>query len=128
MEKVDGTWIAYGLGNQVARHDAPSGLTEEGVIGWFEFVKRGGEWDVDAKYVPTLMDIPPDPDEAGALPKGAVKEHRLLDVAATLKDGEGLSEQQRARYRLAFERTQGTLLNRGAAKDGLEPLESLPGD
>ncbi|QUI34444.1 CapA family protein [Streptomyces alfalfae] len=128
MEKVDGTWIAYGLGNQVARHDAPSGLTEEGVIGWFEFAERGGKWDVDAKYVPTLMDIPPDPNETGALPKGAVKDHRLLDVAATLKDGEGLSEQQRARYRLAFERTQGTLLNRGAAKDGLEPLESLPGD
>ncbi|WP_447040622.1 CapA family protein [Streptomyces sp. DSM 118878] len=128
MEKVDGTWIAYGLGNQVARHDAPSGLTEEGVVGWFEFVKRGGEWDVDAKYVPTLMDIPPDQDGTGTPPKGAVKDHRLLDVAATLEDGEGLGEQRRARYRLAFERTKGTLLNRGAAKDGLEPLESLPGD
>ncbi|AZM56108.1 PGA biosynthesis protein CapA [Streptomyces sp. WAC 01529] len=128
MEKVDGTWIAYGLGNQVARHDVPSGLTEEGVVGWFEFVKRGGEWDVDAKYVPTFVDIPPDPDETGALPKGAVEDHRLLDVAATLRDGDGLSEQQRSRYRLAFERTQGTLLNRGASKDGLEPLEGLPAD
>lgn len=128
MEKVDGTWIAYGLGNQIARHDVPSGLTEEGVIGWFEFVKRGGKWDVEAKYVPTFVDIPPDPDETGALPKGAVKDHRLLDVAAVLRDGEGLSEQQRSRYRVAFERTQGTLLNRGASKDGLEPLEELPAD
>lgn len=128
MEKVDGTWIAYGLGNQIARHDVPSGLTEEGVIGWFEFVKRDGKWDVDAKYVPTFVDIPPDPDETGALPKGAVKDHRLLDVAATLRDGEHLSEQQRSRYRLAFERTQGTLLNRGASQDGLEPLEELPAD
>ncbi|MBW5423809.1 CapA family protein [Streptomyces sp. BG9H] len=128
MEKVDGTWIAYGLGNQVARHDVPSGLTEEGVVGWFEFVKRGGEWDVNAKYVPTFVDIPPDPDETGALPKGAVEDHRLLDVAATLRDGDGLSEQQHSRYRLAFERTQGTLLNRGASKDGLEPLEELPAD
>ncbi|MEU1022877.1 CapA family protein [Streptomyces sp. NPDC005900] len=128
MEKVDGTWIAYGLGNQIARHDVPSGLTEEGVIGWFEFVKRGGKWDVEAKYVPTFVDIPPDPDETGALPKGAVKDHRLLDVAAVLRDGEGLSEQQRSRYRVAFERTQGTLLNRGASKDGLQPLEELPAD
>ncbi|MFK4065559.1 CapA family protein [Streptomyces sp. NPDC029674] len=128
MEKVDGTWIAYGLGNQIARHDVPSGLTEEGVIGWFEFVKRDGEWDVDAKYVPTFVDIPPDPDETGALPKGAVKDHRLLDVAAALRDGENLSDQQRSRYRLAFERTQGTLLNRGASQDGLEPLEELPAD
>ncbi len=128
MEKIDGTWIAYGLGNQVARHDVPNGLTEEGVIGWFEFVKRGGKWDVDAKYVPTFTDIPPDPDESGALPKDAVKDHRLVDLAAALKDGDSLTEQQRSRYRLAFERTQGTLLNRGASKDGLEPLESLPGE
>ncbi|MFD0412634.1 CapA family protein [Streptomyces sp. NPDC127108] len=127
MEKVDGTWIAYGLGNQIARHDAPSGLTEEGVIGWFEFHKRGDGWDVNAKYAPTFTEIPPEPDEDGAaLPKDAVKDHRLLDVATALRDGDKLTTQQRARYRLAFERTQGTLLNRGASKDGLEPLENLP--
>ncbi|MFD9069830.1 CapA family protein [Streptomyces lasiicapitis] len=127
MEKVDGTWIAYGLGNQIARHDKPSGLTEEGVIGWFEFHKRGGKWDVDAKYVPTFTEIPPDPDEDGAaLPKDAVKNNRLLDVAAALRDGDKLTDQQRARYRLAFERTEGTLLNRGGGKDGLESLEKLP--
>ncbi|MGW1885627.1 CapA family protein [Streptomyces sp. NPDC001970] len=126
MEKVDGTWIAYGLGNQVARHDVPSGLTEEGAIGWFEFTKRGGSWDVQAKYVPTFVDIPPDPDESGKLPEGAVEDHRLIDVAAALRDGDGLSKEQTARYRLAFERTEGTMLNRGAAKDGLQPLEELP--
>ncbi|MET7516073.1 CapA family protein [Streptomyces sp. NPDC005480] len=131
MEKVDGTWIAYGLGNQIARHDVPTGLTEEGVIGWFEFTKRAGKWDVQAKYVPTFTQIPPDPDESGNLPKGAVENHRLVDIAAALRDGRGdggakLSEQQRARYRLAFERTEGTMLNRGAAKDGLAPLEPLP--
>lgn len=126
MEKVDGTWIAYGLGNEVARHDVPTGLTEEGVIGWFEFVRSGDGWDVRAKYVPTLTEIPPDPDDTGKLPKGSVRDHRLLDVAAALRDGKGLTAQQRARYRLAFERTEGTMLNRGAAKDGLKPLESLP--
>ncbi|WWR50540.1 CapA family protein [Streptomyces sp. SCSIO 30461] len=126
MEKVDGTWIAYGLGNQVARHDVPSGLTEEGVIGWFEFAKRGGKWDVQAKYVPTFVDIPPDPDESGKLPEGAVKDYRLIDIAATLRDRKGLGDEQIARYRLAFERTEGTMLNRGAVKDGLVPLEALP--
>lgn len=126
MEKIGDTWIAYGLGNQIARHDVPSGLTEEGAIGWFTFTKRGGKWDVGAKYVPTFTEIPPDPDETGELPKGAVKDHRLLDVAATLRDGKGLSEERRSRYRLAFERTQGTLLNRGAGQDGLEALEDLP--
>ncbi|WP_428951674.1 CapA family protein [Streptomyces sp. cg35] len=126
MEKIGDTWVAYGLGNQIARHEVPSGLSEEGVTGWFEFTERGGTWDVRAKYVPTFIDIPPDPDENGAVPKGSVKDHRLVDVAAALRDGDGLSAQQRARYRLAFERTEGTLLNRGAGQDGLEPLNPLP--
>ncbi|MGW0309967.1 CapA family protein [Streptomyces flavidovirens] len=138
MEKVDGTWFAYGLGNQLARHDVPSGLTEEGAIGWFEFRKKDGGWDVQARFVPTLVTIPPDPEEsadaagAGAEPNGGgetpgVKDHRLVNVAEALRDNKDLSDQERARYRLAFERTQGTMLNRGASKDGLKPLQGLPG-
>lgn len=126
MEKVDGTWIAYGLGNQLARHDVPSGLSEEGVIGWFEFIKKGKGWDVRARYVPTYVDIPPDPDDAGNVPKDAVKDHRLVDVARVLREDDKLTKEQRARYRLAFERTAGTMLNRGAGGDDLKPLQSLP--
>ncbi|MEE1929522.1 CapA family protein [Streptomyces sp. TRM 70351] len=130
MEKVDGTWIAYGLGNQLARHDVPTGLTEEGAIGWFEFTRHDGEWQVEARYVPTLVDIPPDmetaaPDEEPA--PGAVEDHRLVDVVAELDDGADLSSLRRSRYQLAFERTQGTMLNRGAARDGLVALRE-PGD
>ncbi|MFE6491434.1 CapA family protein [Streptomyces sp. NPDC057748] len=128
MEKIGSTWIAYGLGNQVARHDVPSGLTEEGVIGWFEFHKRGDTWDVDARYVPTLLTIPPDADAAGAQDADAavVKDHRLVDLAGALQSGEDLPDTERARYRMAFQRTQGTLLNRGAVEDGLSPLKDLP--
>ncbi|UGY95092.1 CapA family protein [Streptomyces gobiensis] len=129
MEKVNGTWVAYGLGNQLARHDVPTGLSEEGVIGWFRFSKRGGEWDVEARYVPTLVDIPPDEvDEEDAEGKvRATGHHRLVDVAASLHEDKELTDEQRSRYRLAFERTQGTMLNRGAANDGLTPLRGLPG-
>ncbi|RKT05341.1 poly-gamma-glutamate synthesis protein (capsule biosynthesis protein) [Streptomyces sp. 3211.6] len=136
MEKIDGTWVAYGLGNQLARHDVPSGLTEEGAIGWFDFTEKSGKWEVRARYVPTYTDIPPDPESAPgtALPGAGtapVRDHRLVDVAAALAsgttpDGKELLPEQRARYRLAFERTRGTLLNRGAAKDGLRPLRELP--
>jgi poly-gamma-glutamate synthesis protein (capsule biosynthesis protein) len=128
MEKIGSTWIAYGLGNQVARHDVPSGLTEEGVIGWFEFHKRGDTWDVDARYVPTLLTIPPDADAGGAQEDDAavVKDHRLVDLAGALQNGEDLPDAERARYRMAFQRTQGTLLNRGAVEDGLRPLKDLP--
>lgn len=127
MEKINGTWIAYGLGNQVARHEVPSGLTEEGIIGWFEFHKSGKSWDVRARYVPTLVSIPPEADPANPAPADAVQDHRLIDVAEALRDDKNLTAEEQARYRLAFERTQGTMLNRGAAQDGLEPLESLPG-
>lgn len=129
MEKVDGTWIAYGLGNQLARHEVPSGLSEEGIIGWFEFTERGDGWDVKAKYVPTFVEIPPDAAAEATEPKSGrsdIKDHRLLDLAAVLRDDEALSEERRARYRLAFERTQGTVLNRGAGADGLEALTGLP--
>ncbi|WP_046500354.1 CapA family protein [Streptomyces odonnellii] len=135
MEKIDGTWVAYGLGNQVARHEVPSGQSEEGAIGWFTFTKHGVKWDVQAQYVPTFVDIPPvpeDPAQPDKLPAGAVTDYRLVDVARALKDGKSqdgkkYTEEQLARYRLAFDRTRGTMLNRGAAKDGLTPLEEPPG-
>ncbi|WP_395373083.1 CapA family protein [Streptomyces tubercidicus] len=130
MEKVHGTWIAYGLGNQLARHETPTGLSEEGVIGWFKFTERGGDWDVRARYVPTLVDIPPeqkDPVAGGGGEASGQRDHRLVDVAAALRGHKKLTAQQRARYLLAFERTRGTMLNRGAAEGALKPLKDIPG-
>ncbi|WP_329019184.1 CapA family protein [Streptomyces sp. NBC_01601] len=131
MEKVDGTWIAYGLGNQVARHEAPTGLTEEGVIAWFSFTEHGkGDWDVRPRFEPTLLEIPPDTGNSpDGTPSGTddAQDYRLLDVPAALEDGHGLTSRQKARLRLAFERTEGTLLNRGAGDDGLKALTPLPG-
>ncbi|MFG2293856.1 CapA family protein [Streptomyces sp. NPDC048603] len=132
MEKIGDTWVAYGLGNQLARHEVPSGLSEEGVIGWFEFTEKNGKWDVRPRYVPTFVELPPDPEQTANGPKlpeaGQVQHHRLIDLAAAL-NGTGnqgeLSDQRRARFRLAYDRTQGTLLNRGAGADGLEPLERI---
>lgn len=132
MEKVDGTWITYGLGNQIARHEVPTGLTEEGVIAWFTFTEHGkGVWDVRPRFEPTLLMIPPEAENTrdggtAAYTGDDVRDYRLLDVPAALRDDHDLTNAQRARLRLAFERTEGTLLNRGAAGDGLEPLTPLP--
>lgn len=130
MEKVDGTWIAYGLGNQIARHESPTGLTEEGVIAWFAFTEHGkGHWDVQPRFEPTLLEIPPDAEDTpgGTTPAGDdAQDYRLLDVPAALRDGRGLTGRQKARLRLAFERTEGTLLNRGGGEDGLTALTPLP--
>ncbi|WP_327290172.1 CapA family protein [Streptomyces sp. NBC_01198] len=131
MEKVDRTWVAYGMGNQIARHEVPTGLTEEGVIAWFTFTEHGkGHWDVQPRFEPTLLEIPPDAENATdggktAYTEDDARDYRLLDVPTALRDDHGLTDRQRARLRLAFERTEGTLKNRGAAKDGLKALTPM---
>ncbi|MFF3306350.1 CapA family protein [Streptomyces sp. NPDC002952] len=123
IQKVNGTWIAYSLGNQVARHSSPTGLTEEGAIGWFEFRESADGWDVSARYRTTLVDVPPEVEPGEKAPKGAVVDHRVVDVQHALENPEGLSEDRIARYRLAEDRTRGFLYNRGApGGDGLRQL------
>ncbi|MEU3555963.1 CapA family protein [Streptomyces fragilis] len=124
IQKLNGTWVAFGVGNQLARHSTPSGLTEEGVIGWFEFRETSDGWDVQARYAPTLVEIPPELEDGEEAPDGAVTDHRMVDVLAELeRPTPGLSEERLGRYRLAAERTRGFVYNRGApGGDGLKPL------
>ncbi|MFE5819685.1 CapA family protein [Streptomyces sp. NPDC056479] len=123
IQKLNGTWVAYGLGNQVARHSSPSGLTEEGAIGWFEFKETADGWDVGARYRTTLVDIPPELETGEKVPEGAVVDHRLVDVQEALDNPGDLSEDRLARYQLGADRTRGFLYNRGApGGDGLEQL------
>jgi poly-gamma-glutamate synthesis protein (capsule biosynthesis protein) len=123
IQKVNGTWVAYSLGNQVARHSSPTGLTEEGAIGWFEFRETTDGWDVSARYATTLVDIPPEVEAGEKPPAGAVEDHRVVDVRRALDAPGDLSEERLARYRLAADRTRGFLYNRGApGGDGLKEL------
>ncbi|MFI9582730.1 CapA family protein [Streptomyces sp. NPDC052236] len=123
IQKVNGTWIAYSLGNQVARHSSPTGLTEEGAIGWFEFRETADGWDVSARYRTTQVDIPPEIEAGEKAIKGAVEDLRVVDVQQALENPEGLSDDRIARYRLAEDRTRGFLYNRGApGGDGLKRL------
>jgi poly-gamma-glutamate capsule biosynthesis protein CapA/YwtB (metallophosphatase superfamily) len=60
FEKIGDKWVAYGLGNSVAKHEEPRGDTEEGVIGRFTFTKADVGWRVSkAEYLPTLVDLGP---------------------------------------------------------------------
>lgn len=68
FETIDGKWVAYGLGNHVARHAEPLGTSEEGVIARFRFSRdpsrdssgADGGWAVDqVEYIPTLIDLGP---------------------------------------------------------------------
>ncbi|MFB9726667.1 CapA family protein [Haloechinothrix salitolerans] len=60
MEHIKGKWVAYGLGNSVARHEEPRGVSEEGIAARFRFTRGAQGWRVDkAEYVPTLVDLGP---------------------------------------------------------------------
>ncbi|MBB4685681.1 CapA family protein [Amycolatopsis jiangsuensis] len=95
--KVAGKWVAFGLGNEVARHDEPRGSTEEGVAARFHFARDGGHWTVDrAEYVPTLIDLGPP--------------IRLRDLTTAPPTPQG---------RKALSDTDEVVLSRGAGDEGL---------
>ncbi|MQA15344.1 MAG: CapA family protein [Pseudonocardiaceae bacterium] len=98
FEEIGGEWVAYGLGNHVARHDEPRGTSEEGVIARFTFGRDPeGGWHVQrAEYVPTLVALGPP--------------IRLLDLTTAAP---------RARVEEALQRTDRVVGSRGAAADGL---------
>ncbi|HEX2300538.1 MAG TPA: CapA family protein [Pseudonocardiaceae bacterium] len=61
FERIHGKWVAYGLGNHLARHSEPRGSTEEGVLARFTFSRAPeGRWRVSkAEYLPTLLQLGP---------------------------------------------------------------------
>ncbi len=97
FERVGGEWVAYGLGNSIARHAEPRGTTEEGVIARFTFARDGDGWAVRrAEYVPTILDL--------GIPI------RLRDLTTALPS---------PRAAEALERTDAVVASRGAAEAGL---------
>ncbi|WP_411104644.1 CapA family protein [Streptomyces sp. cmx-4-9] len=107
-EKVNGTWIIYGMGDQVAgQMFNPSGDEDPrggyGSLGRFTFAPpaaAGRRWQVTkAEFVPQLMD------------RGAGRVVNLTDGLAARPDRED--------YRTARDEITEAVLGRGAAKDGL---------
>jgi poly-gamma-glutamate capsule biosynthesis protein CapA/YwtB (metallophosphatase superfamily) len=109
-ELVRGTWVAYGLGNQVAKHLYPRGVTEEGVLGWFEFTKVAGAWTVEARYAPTYIDL-------------VDSSIRLKDLRYELAKST-LSTTRRERYYAAYTRIRTIVRSRGAGDDGASAVSS----
>jgi poly-gamma-glutamate synthesis protein (capsule biosynthesis protein) len=99
FEKINGKWVAYGMGNLIARHSEPKGITEEGVIARFHFTPKGSGWTVDkAEYVPTLIDLG--------------SPIRLLDLS---QPGTGAPDRRTE----ALKHTDQIVLSRGAGDQGL---------
>ncbi|MEU0885480.1 CapA family protein [Lentzea sp. NPDC005914] len=96
-EKIGKKWVVYGLGNEVARHSEPRGVTEEGVIGHFKFEQGPDGWNVvEASYTPTLVELGPP--------------IRLVDLTRVPAS---------ARRTEAINRTEGVVFSLGANGQGL---------
>lgn len=108
IERIDGEWVAYGLGNHVAAHETPVPANHEGVLARFTFAEDAGGWSVRrAEYLSTYVS-PPYPV-------------RLLGVPAALRSPDSVPE-SRERLEKALSRTHRVVNSRGGADDGLVPI------
>ncbi|CAM5638944.1 lipoprotein [Streptomyces avidinii] len=107
-EKVNGTWIVYGMGDQVAgemfNHSGARDLRGNyGSIGRFTFAPPaapGQRWQVTkAEFVPQMMDL---------------GSGRVVNLTAALAQNPGREDYESARDAITE-----AVLGRGAAKDGL---------
>lgn len=59
MEKINGKWVIYGLGNMVASHETPIDATREGLLVRVTFgMDDAGDWETtDVAWVPSLQDF-----------------------------------------------------------------------
>ncbi|GAA2458193.1 CapA family protein [Streptomyces glaucus] len=104
-EKVNGTWVIYGMGDQIAgemtnHQKVPDPRGNQSTIGRFTFAppaRAGGRWEVTrAEFVPQLFDV-----DAG----------RVVNLNRALAEG--------ADVRGVRDRIRDVVLSRGAARDGL---------
>jgi poly-gamma-glutamate synthesis protein (capsule biosynthesis protein) len=110
LEKIGDKWVAYGMGNEVARHDDPIDASREGVMPRFTFTRVGpGHWRVTAaEAIPTWVELTP-----------AI---RVVDLSAALGSNAvaaGVDAGRQAAYRAAYDRISGYLGARGADAAGL---------
>ncbi len=104
-EKVNGTWVVYGMGDQVAGEmfnnaGARDPRGNQSTVARFTFAppaKAGGRWEVrKAEFVPQMYDV-----DAG----------RVVDLNQVLAQGAAVEGVR--------DRIRDVVLSRGAAKDGL---------
>ncbi|WP_369250948.1 CapA family protein [Streptomyces sp. R41] len=104
-EKVNGTWVVYGLGDQIAdgtvdQQGVQDPRANESTIGRFTFAPpahRGGRWEVTkAEFLPQAFDL-----GAG----------RVVNLNAALDQGASVG--------VVRDWIRGVVLSRGAAQDGL---------
>lgn len=111
MEKIGDTWVAYGLGNTLAKTslEVENWLTREQYMARFTFDEQpDGSYAVSAaEYAPGLMPFH--------------TPYRWVDLRAALAD-ESLDPELRREYEEAAEHIREVVGSRGAFEDGLEVI------
>jgi hypothetical protein len=107
FEKVGDKWIAYGVGNTLARHDFPVDANREGVIATFTFTEQPNHrWSVThAQATPIWLSLKPT--------------IRVVNLAEAVKHMPAI-DRRRTVYTAAMTRIAGYLGARGATAAGLD--------
>jgi hypothetical protein len=108
VERIGDEWVAYGLGNSIAAHNARRRDTTEGLLVRFTFTETpGGRWRVSrAEYAPTHQ-----PDRAP---------YRVVDLGRALAATDGARRSRE--YRISYDRIRSVVESRGARAAGLRPV------
>jgi Bacterial capsule synthesis protein PGA_cap len=106
IAKVDGKWVVYGMGNQLARHADPIDANREGIMPEFTFTEISpGRWTATgAEAIPTWVALSP-----------AI---RVIDLPDALADP-ATTATSRAVYAGALARITGYVDALGGSADGL---------
>ncbi|MEU6747817.1 CapA family protein [Spirillospora sp. NPDC046719] len=113
FDRINGKWVVYGMGNQIANPAANGEDTHEGLVARFRLTRdAAGRWRAAASFVPTLVEAGPP--------------IRLVDLPRALARDD-LPAATRARYRAALDRTTAAVRSLGAKVPVLDgPLEGPP--
>ncbi|MGS2617880.1 CapA family protein [Micromonospora sp. LZ34] len=107
FERFGDKWVAYGVGNTLARHDFPNDANREGILAKFTFTEQPrGRWVVtQVEAIPIWLSLKPT--------------IRVLDLARILERMPAV-DRRRALYTAAQDRITGYLDSRAAIAAGLQ--------
>ncbi|WP_433475095.1 CapA family protein [Spirillospora sp. CA-142024] len=80
FEQINGKWVAYGMGNQVANPTENTQATRKGLVARFTFTwdSRGRRWKEQPSFVPTLVEPGP-PIRVRTLIRGDSADQAAID-------------------------------------------------
>ncbi|UPK76595.1 CapA family protein [Nocardioidaceae bacterium SCSIO 66511] len=111
FDVVNGTWVAYGLGNFIAQQELTRPETYRGTTAVFTFADDDGWKVTEARFVPTQITMPG--ESASAM--------RVLDAEAALSDPD-TAESLKPKLRETIAAVRRVTFDLGARRDGLRML------